>query len=86
MDTLELSDLELVILEDDIPCESRHQYVKVCSHEVMYRVSDCRREWLVCRNTVEDPVNGTRARMGDYTSICRQCKRYPAECWDIRPV
>jgi hypothetical protein len=91
--TLTEADISLFLLEledpHEIKCESPHNYVPHCDHEVSYIVSYCQGTYRVCASTVDDPSNGTRVCLSSRHGIliyCEGCNQPASLCWKIRPI
>jgi hypothetical protein len=80
-DTLELIDLE-ELLNEEVPCESKHVSVPHCSVKVVYRITGCRYSGQVCSSHVEDPLRGVRMRM-QAGWLCEDCDRPARDCWKV---
>jgi len=83
-DTLEIVDLEELILEDDTHCEFRHNESLECSIEVTHRMTaTCMGEsFNVCKNAAMQKLR----RIDDGKTICSMCKRKAGVCWRIIPI
>lgn len=79
-------DLESLLQEDDLHCESPHRFVKECTVEVFYVVTDCTGSYKTCRNVVEHPEQGTLVRKDNPRQLCAGCGRLAKDCWKVRPI
>lgn len=81
----EISELEMIFLEDDVHCQSAHKKILECSHTVVARKRvACRGyDFLICQKSYD--TNTQIMKYGKYGEYC-PCGHPYEECWTITPV
>lgn len=85
--TLTEQDVEQFVLllseQDEVACEYQHlpeEGYCACSGAVMFRVVDCRKSFLICKNAAGE-INARKVG-----TRCRACDQPASSCWKVVPV
>lgn len=84
--TLELTDLEDMLLDENLtPCDFKHS-VTSCSNEVMARLTFCQGAMNLCERANERIIMKMTPKAPNRPVICAYCNSHIELCWVLNPA